>query len=288
MFEASEHFANLPGLRMHYAEAGPPDGAPIILLHGFPEFWYSWRLQIPALAAAGYRVSVPDQRGYNLTGKSGPYDLVTLTGDIARPQDALGLARSHVAGHDWGGAVAWAFAAAYPRRTDKLAILNAPHPNAYMDMLRKHPRQLLKSWYIYAFQIPRLPEWALCANDYAVLRRSLARVPAMTPDDIARYRDAWAQPGALDAMIGWYRALFRATLARRGHQSPPRIASPTLIIWGERDAFLAKDSNDTLPRYVRDLAARYLPASHWVRLDLPDEVNRLLLAFLSYPISAGA
>jgi len=279
--DLSDCFADLPGLHMHYVEAGPLDGTPVILLHGFPEFWYSWRLQIPALAAAGYRVIAPDQRGYNLTDKHGPYDIATLIGDIAHLQDALGLARSHVADHDWGGVVAWAFAAAYPARTAKLAILNAPHPNAFQDAPRRHPRQLLKSWYVYAFQIPRLPEWGLRSSDYYLLRRGFAQIPNTSAADIARCREAWAQPGALEAMIGWYRALFRATLARRGHQPPLRIASPTLVIWGERDAFLDTGCNDTLPRYVRDLEVRDLPASHWVQLDLPDEVNRLLRAFLA-------
>jgi len=273
-------FIDLPGLRMHYVEAGPPDGVPVILLHGFPEFWYSWRLQIPVLATAGYRVIAPDQRGYNLSDKDGPYDLDTLTGDVAHLQDALGLAHSHVAGHDWGGAVAWAFAAAYPARVDKLTILNAPHLNAYEDAARRHPRQLLKSWYVYAFQIPRLPEWGLRAGDYYLLRRSLALVPNMSAADIARYKEAWTQTGALEATIGWYRTLARRVVARRGRVPALRITNPTLVIWGEQDAFLEKGCNDTLPRYVTNLDVRYLPASHWVQLDRPDEVNQLMLAFL--------
>jgi len=285
LFAKIQHYVDLRGLRMHYAEAGPPDGAPIILLHGFPEFWYSWRLQIPALAAAGYRVIAPDQRGYNLSSKDGPYDIATLTADIAHLQDALGIASSHIAGHDWGGAVAWAFAAAYPERTDRLVILNAPHLNAYEDTVRRHPRQLLKSWYILFFQLPRLPEWSLRAGDYAVLRRAFARVPHMTAADIARYTDAWARPGALSATVGWYRAMARGIIAHRGNLPALRVASPTLVIWGERDAVLDRACNDTLPRYVPDLRINYLPASHWVQLDKPDEVNRLLLAFLHDPDS---
>lgn len=162
--EGVSRFANLPGLRMHYVEAGPANGAPVILLHGFPEFWYSWRFQIPALAAAGYRVVAPDQRGYNLSGKEDPYDLDTLTRDVANLQDAPGIARSHIVGHDWGGAVAWAFAAAYPARTDRLVVMNAPHLNAYQDTIRRLPRQLLKSWYVAFFQILRLPEWSMHAG----------------------------------------------------------------------------------------------------------------------------
>src|SRR5579864_714122 len=167
----TEHFVDLPGLRMHYVSAGPPDGEAIILLHGFPEFWYSWRFQIPALARSGYRVVAPDQRGYNLSAKDGPYDVGTLTGDVAHLQDALGLASSHIVGHDCGGAIAWAFAAAFPARTRKLIILNAPQGDAFGDTLRRHPQQIVKSWYILFFQLPFLPELSFRLNDYRVLER---------------------------------------------------------------------------------------------------------------------
>lgn len=276
-----ERDVDLPGLRMHCVMAGPEDGQPVILLHGFPEFWYSWRFQIVALARAGYRVIAPDQRGYNLSGKAGPYDLATLTGDVAHLQDALGVSASHVMGHDWGGAVAWAFAVVFPRRVDRLVIMNAPHINAYMDALKRHPKQILKSWYVYVFQLPHLPEWSIRRDDYAALDRMFSQVASgrMTPKDVQRYKDACAQPGALAAMLGWYRALMRSVVTNR--IPVMHVAAPTCVIWGERDVALEKGCNETLRRYVRDLRLHYLPdASHWVQMDEPDEVNRLMLDFL--------
>ena len=275
----SSDTVDVGGLRLHYAQAGPADGTPVILLHGFPEFWYSWRYQLPALAAAGYRAIAPDQRGYNLSGKQGPYDIETLTDDIAHLQDALGLTSSHIVGHDWGGAVAWAFAARYPRRTRRLAILNAPHLNAYQDALLRHPMQLLKSWYILFFQLPDLPEWVLRRRDYSSLERSLAQVDPthMTPADIARYKQSWGQPGALTAMLGWYRAMgLRA--ARQPRLPRLDITVPTALIWGLGDPYLDRACNATLRRYVSDLRIHYLHgAGHWVQLVCPDDTNRLLL-----------
>lgn len=262
---------------MHYVSAGPEDGPPVILLHGFPEFWYSWRFQIPALARAGYRVISPDQRGYNLSDKQGPYNASTLVRDIVHLQDALGLSSSHVVGHDWGGAIAWSFAAAHPGRTQRLVTMNAPHINAYQDALVRHPRQILKSYYIALFQVPRLPEWAIRQNDYALLERAFQSVSPerMTQRDIALYKEACAQPGALEAMIGWYRAI------NRSRKAVLNIDRPSCVIWGERDAFLEKGCNETLGSYVPDLSVHYLPrASHWVQMDLPDEVNRIMLDFL--------
>jgi len=273
------------GLRLHYVQAGPADGTPVILLHGFPEFWYSWRYQLPALAAAGYRAIAPDQRGYNLSGKQGPYDIETLTDDIAHLQDALGLTSSHIVGHDWGGAVAWAFAARYPGRTRRLAVLNAPHLNAYQDAALRHPTQLLKSWYILFFQLPHLPEWVLRQHDYYPLERGLARVDPthMTPADSARYKQSWRQPGALSAMLGWYRAMGRHAARQPRLPRLPRldIGVPTALIWGLDDPYLDRACNATLHRYVSDLRIHYLPgAGHWVQMNCPDETNHLLLDFL--------
>lgn len=270
-------YADLPGLRMHYVVAGPEDGTPVILLHGFPEFWYSWRFQIPALAEAGYRVIAPDQRGYNLSDKQGPYNASTLVRDIVHLQEALGFSSSHIVGHDWGGAIAWSFAAARPVRTRRLVAMNAPHINAYQDAL-KYPRQILKSYYIALFQMPRLPEWGLRRRDYALLERVFQSVSPerMTQRDVELYKEACARPGALEAMIGWYRAI------KRPREAVLNIERPSCVIWGERDAFLEKGCNETLGRYVPDLSVHYLPrASHWVQMDLPEEVNQLMLDFLA-------
>ncbi|MCC6144600.1 MAG: alpha/beta hydrolase [Candidatus Hydrogenedentes bacterium] len=277
---AREHFADLPGLRMHYMTAGPDGGEPVLLLHGFPEFWYSWRFQMEALAAAGYRVIVPDQRGYNLTDKQGPYDLGTLVQDLIHLVDHLGLEKCHVAGHDWGGVTAWGFAALFPARTNKLITMNGPHPAAYLDAC-KRSRQVFRSWYIFYFQIPAVPEWSLRRNDYQAIRDIFRLVPReqMSDEDIDRYVEAMAQPGALTAAISWYRGLPKLML--RGKKQLPKIAAPTCVIWGERDHALDKACNDTLAQYVPDLLIHYVPeGTHWVQMVRPRETNQFMLEFL--------
>lgn len=277
---ARQHFIDLPNLRMHCVTMGPETGTPVILLHGFPEFWYSWRLQMPALAAAGYRVIAPDQRGYNLTDKRGPYDIGTLTDDIAHLQDALGISSCHIVGHDWGGVVAWAFAAHYPERVQKLVVLNAPHMKAYYDALRRPSRQIFMSWYILFFQLPRLPEWAIRRNQYAAVRKIFAGLPKehTGEHDIDRYVEALKHPGALTAAINWYRALRKRESNTRKRHS---LKMPVCLIWGMRDFALSMACNKTLPKYVADLETHYLPDStHWVQLDAPETVNEILLEFL--------
>jgi pimeloyl-ACP methyl ester carboxylesterase len=278
-----EQFVQIPGLRMHYATAGPEDGPPIILLHGFPEFWYSWRFQIAALAQAGYRVYAPDQRGYNLTDKHGPYDVATLTQDIANFQDALNVARCPIVGHDWGAVVAWTFAARYPARVEKLIIVNGPHPNAYLDACRRHFRQIRMSWYIYFFQLPWAPEYMIRRNNFAIVDRVFGALRT-SPEDVQRYKNALAQPGALTAMVGWYRATMRGMLRARFKTAVARIAAPTCVIWGERDLALDVTCNETLPLYVPNLEIHYLPAAnHWAPIHRPEDVNSLLISFLQKP-----
>ncbi|MEX2015483.1 MAG: alpha/beta hydrolase [Candidatus Hydrogenedentales bacterium] len=277
------HLVELPGLRMHYATAGPADGFPIVLLHGFPEFWYSWRYQIPALAAAGFRVVAPDQRGYNLTDKQPPYTIKTLTQDIVNFADALGLERFHVVGHDWGAPGAWNLAAWLPQGVQRLAAINGPHPNAFADAFRHHPKQWLKSWYFTFFQAPVLPEIFFRANDYAVVERLFAEIPKehMSQEDLQLYKDAYAQPDAVSAMIGWYRALPKSILLDGALRDTATISCPACVIWGERDFALEKGVNDTLPRYVKHLDLHFVPdAGHWIHMQQPETVNGLLLDFL--------
>ncbi len=266
---------------MGYLEAGALNGEPVILLHGFPEFHYSWRLQWPALADAGFRVIAPDQRGYNLTGKAPPYDIDTLTQDIADLQDALGIARSHIVGHDWGGVVSYAFAARFPQRVNRLVILNVPHPDAYLDAVPKCVKQVAKSWYVYAFQLPNFPEKNFERDNYALADKTFSSVKHMTAEDIEHYKEAYRQPGAMPAMIGWYRALAQRIAKNRGRANIGNIEAPVLVIWGEQDLALEKCTNDTLSRYAPNSRIVYLPkASHWVQLDEPAEVNRLMLEYL--------
>ncbi len=218
----AHRYAAVNGVRLHYVEAGT--GPLVVLLHGFPEFWYSWRLQIPALASAGFHVVAPDLRGYNQSAKPlgvRQYGLEMLTGDVVGLVNHLGARRAAVAGHDWGGVIAWDVAMDQSDVVDRLIILNAPHPAAFRREIRTCS-QLLRSWYAFFFQLPWLPEFAFRAARFGLLERTLPRDPvrkgAFTEENIAVYKAAIAEPGALTAGINYYRALFRATLRRRGRR----------------------------------------------------------------------
>nr|PZN42782.1 MAG: epoxide hydrolase [Bacillota bacterium] len=274
--------ADLGDVRIHYAEAGK--GPLVILLHGFPDFWYTWRHQIPALVAAGFRVVAPDMRGYNRSSKPpgiASYHPELPTRDVARLMDHLGEERAAVAGHDWGGGVAWMFAMGYPERVSRLAILNCPHPERMLAGLRM-PRQLVRSWYMFFFQLPWLPEALLRAGNYSALRMVFRNDPArpFPEQDIDRHVAALAQPGALTAAINYYRALFRVPPAEQRRRLR-RIEQPVLVIWGERDRYLLRELAVPSPEWVPNCRVEYLPgATHWVQHDEPERVNRLLVGFL--------
>ena len=272
----------LPGVSLHVAEAGPAAGTPTILLHGFPEFWYGWRRQIGPLAAAGHRVVVPDQRGYNLSDKPdgvAAYHLDRLAGDVVALADACGFARVRLVGHDWGGLVAWWAASHHPDRIERLAILNAPHPGIVGSYLRRHPGQWLRSAYVALFQILGLPERRLTADDGRVLRRALVRTSrpgTFTEADLDAYARAWAQPGAMTAMLAWYRAL-----ARLPRAAPPRVSMPTLILWGMQDHALQSGlAEASLSLCDKGRIAWHPRATHWLQHEEPETVTRDLLAFL--------
>jgi len=280
----THHVDEVNGIRLHWVEQGA--GPLVLLLHGFPEFWYEWRHQIPALAAAGFRVVAPDLRGYNLSEKPkgvDSYRAGRVMEDVVQLVRHLGAERAHVAGHDWGGVIAWRLAIRRPEVVDRLAIINAPHPAIFGREL-KHPRQLLRSWYAGFFQIPKLPEASFRARGHALLarvfRESPVRAEAYTDDDIARYIEAASQPGALTAMINYYRAFGRDTARGEGKGDGPgdgMVRRPTLVIWGERDSALNIHNLDGLDACVPDLRVERIPdASHWVPADAPETVSRLL------------
>jgi pimeloyl-ACP methyl ester carboxylesterase/2-polyprenyl-6-methoxyphenol hydroxylase-like FAD-dependent oxidoreductase len=277
-------YAILGDVRLHYVELGC--GPLVILLHGFPEHWYAWRYQIPALAAAGFRVVAPDLRGYNLSSRPAgveAYQIDRLAGDIAGLVAKLGAERASVAGHDWGGGVAWQFAMRYPHMLDRLAILNSPHPDRMLRAFRTW-RQLRKSWYMFFFALPWLPEAVFRAGDFAGLRRALrddtARRGAFGEGDIERFVEALKQPGALTAGLNYYRAMGQAML-RSAVPEWRRVEAPTLIIWGERDQFLGRELAEPDPALVPNARVERLPdASHWVQSDCPARVNELLVEFL--------
>jgi pimeloyl-ACP methyl ester carboxylesterase len=284
----SHAFADVNGVRLHYVEAGAGAGRPlVILLHGFPEFWYGWRNQIGPLADAGFRVVAPDMRGYNLSSKPprvADYRVELLADDVHALARHLGHERFHLVGHDWGGVVAW-WAAMAPAggSIERLVILNAPHPAAYLRELRR-PRQLLRSWYVFAFQVPRLPEAGIRARDFNALRQLFrdgpARPGAFTVADIDRYVDAFRQPGALTAAVNYYRAAARRSPAGVVRQARP-IHTPTLVIWGERDKYLVQELTIGLARWAPNVHVERFPAAaHWVQHDEPERVNQLIAGFL--------
>jgi epoxide hydrolase 4 len=268
-------------VRLHCAEMG--QGPLVLLLHGFPECWVSWRNQMPALAAAGFRAVAPDLRGYGKSDKpSGldAYRIEVLARDVARLVEALGAERAHVVGHDWGGAAAWFFAMWHPERLDRLAILNAPHPSRY-SRARKLPRQWLRSSYILFFQIPWLPEALLRAGDFLVLRQLFRYDPerpgAYTAGDIDEIVAAAREPGALTGMLAWYRAMIQ----RPTHTRWKPISRPVQVVWGEKDRYLLRDIAEPGRDWVPDLRFSPIPeASHWVQADAPEKVNGLLIDFL--------
>jgi epoxide hydrolase 4 len=281
----TDGYADVGEVRLHYVEAGPADGPLVLLLHGFPEFWYSWRRQLPALANAGYRAVAPDMRGYNLSEKPSSwraYGAERLAGDVAGLIQALGRERAFVVGHDWGAAVAYYAATFHPDAVKRLAILNVPHPARMLAGLRTL-RQLRRSWYMFFFQIPALPEHLLARENYSFAKRSLranAARGAFTDEDLERYVAAWSQPGALTGMIAYYRAALRNT-PRKALSSLRPIAAPTLVIWGERDAYLGSELAEPDPRWVPDVRVQRIPeASHWVQHEAPERVNELLIEFL--------
>ena len=267
---------------LHAVAAGPNDGPVVVLLHGFPEFSYGWRQQIEPLAATGFRVVVPDQRGYNLSSKpSGvaAYALAELVSDVIAIADQLGREKIFLAGHDWGAAVAWSAALLHPQRISKLAVLNVPHPSVMRKFLSTRPRQLLRSWYMFFFQLPWLPEIFFSAFNFRIVSRSLlrsSRPGTFSTEDLAQYRAAWSQPGALTGMINWYRALFRA----RVKFSDNIVRVPTRILWGDRDAFLLAEMARESLRYCTNAELfTFANATHWLQHEEPARVSELLIDF---------
>jgi len=283
---ARSRFVQTNGVRLHVVEAGPSDGPPVVLLHGFPEFWYGWRHQIPALAEAGYRVLVPDQRGYGQSSTPdavAAYDIDRLVGDIVGLLDAEGIERAHLVGHDWGAFVAWALAMQHPERLWRLGIANVPHPGVFRETLWSSREQMARSWYVLFFQLPRVPEWWLGRDDGAGLMRMLrgsAHADTFTPRDLAAYRHAWQRPGALRGMLHWYRAAVRREVFGAGMPAR-RVDVPTLVLWGAQDVALVRTmARPSANRCATSRLVMIDDATHWVQHDAAERVNRELVAWL--------
>lgn len=283
--ELEHSYADLGDVRLHLVDAGA--GPLVVLLHGFPEFWYTWRHQIPALVGAGFRVIAPDMRGYNLSAKPGgvgAYDIEHLARDVARLVEWAGEERACVVGHDWGAMVAWEVAMRHPDRVTRLGILNVPHPRRMLAGFRT-VRQLRRSWYVFFLQLPVVPEALLAATRFApfryMMRREPVRPDAFDGEDLRAFEDAWSQPGAMHAAINYYRAAMRRSIGRTLREMR-RIDAPTLVVWGEQDPHLGAELAEPERKWVPDVRVVRLPeASHWVQNDAPERVNELLIEFLA-------
>ncbi|MGO9930612.1 MAG: alpha/beta fold hydrolase [Steroidobacteraceae bacterium] len=273
------------GIDFNVATAGSGERLALCL-HGFPESSFSWRFQMPLLARLGYRVWAPDLRGYGRSSRPigvKAYSMHNLAADVAALIEASGAKQVLLVGHDWGALIAWHYAMFGRPPISRLIIMNVPHPTLAEKGLRTR-RQLAKSWYIFFFQLPWLPEWLLARNHCAAIARAfrgMAVDKTRFPDEVLRvYQDAAAEPGALTAMLNYYRALIRSpsrTMAPR----VPRIEVPTLMIWGEKDTALGKELTLGTGEYVADLTLRYLPnVSHWVQQEAPETVNGMIEAWL--------
>jgi epoxide hydrolase 4 len=272
------------GIRLHVVQAGPTHGMPVVLLHGFPENWRCWIRQLPDLVDAGFRLIVPDQRGYNLSDKPKgirKYHIDELVKDVLGLIDTLGYERVNVAGHDWGAAVAWTLAHRHPQRLGRLVILNVPHPFVMRRFLFGDAEQIRRSWYLFFFQLPWLPEIGMRADDWRGAIRTLrgsGQVHTFTNEDIQKYKEAWSQPGAITSMINWYRAL------RYQNHLPKemRIHIPTLLMWGMKDfALTHRMARPSIDQCDDGTLILFPDATHWVQRDAAAEVNRHLIAFLS-------
>ena len=278
-------YAQIGDVKLHYATAG--DGEKlVVLLHGFPEFWYSWRHQILALSDE-YTVVAPDMRGYNLSDKPlkvEDYQVDKLVDDVGGLIRHFGREKAAVIGHDWGASVAWATAVKHPEYLWKLGALQVPP----IPVWKKNQtfKQFLASWYMFFFQIPRLPEWLMSRNDYAVLAKGLkdstAQRGVFTDLDIAEYKKAWSEPRALTSAINYYRANILKRLFGKTNKQE-KIKVPTLFIYGEKDTAVlpetVKGIGDMIDAPFEEF---FIPdAGHWVQQEAAEIVTQILREFLA-------
>ena len=274
---------SINGVSLHIVEAGQVGDPLLLLLHGFPEFWWAWRHQITPLAEAGYHVVVPDMRGYNTSEapqEIAAYNLDTLAADAVAIAEAFGATHFHLVGHDWGAVIGWWVAARYPDRLKRVVLMDGPHPDVWGKQALKHPTQALRAMYVAFFQLPRLPEAALSRFDFAGLRammRASAKSDTFEPGALNRYAQAWAHPGSLTAMLNYYRALRN----RRRAAEPARLAPPTLILWAADDAFLEAHVAEAGLALCDDGQLEFVEgASHWLHIEQPARINARIIDWL--------
>ena len=288
MAELEHKFATANGIRIHYVTSGT--GPLVVLLHGFPQFWYAWRYQIPELATQ-FKVVAPDLRGYGDTDKPpkvSDYRTSILADDIADLIKAIGYEKAHIVGHDWGGGIAWVLASKHPQVVDRLAVINCPHPKIFLQALRSNPKQIKKSWYIFFLQLPFLPELLFRLSPKGILKRMLRdtskRKEAFSNDDIEKYAKELMKPGALSAAINYYRASFRSiSNAGERQNNDKSIEATTLLIWGEDDVALGKELTLGMdPLFKNAFRIHYIPnCGHWVNEEQPELINQVLMEYLA-------
>ena len=274
------------GLGFMVDEAGVGDDVAL-LLHGFPESRYAWRHQLPLLADLGWRAIAPDLRGYGQSSRpsrTADYAIGHLVEDVAGLFAAAGARRRLLVGHDWGAAIAWAFALERRLPLDGLVIMNVPHPAVLARVMRASWRQPLRSWYMAFFQIPALPEAMMTAGGARAIGRAFTGMAVdksrFPPEVTGVYRQNALIPGAMTAMINYYRA--NTALLGRWRAASPMIEVPTLMIWGEEDAALCIENTEGYDGLVRDFTLHRLPAvSHWVQQEAPESVNEILTEWLA-------
>jgi epoxide hydrolase 4 len=276
------------GIALHVVLAGPPSGKPLIFLHGFPEFWFGWRRQIDHFVSSGYRVIIPDQRGYNLSDKPAgiaSYAIDLLARDVVGLLDTVAGSKAFVVGHDWGAVVTWYVAARYSDWVSRTAMLSVPHPRVFIKNLIKNPAQLRRSWYLFFFQLPSLPEFILRRRDWAVLVRVLrntSRSGAFSDFDLEQYNESWANKGALTAMLNWYRAALLCPSRLAFDSEASRVKVPALLIWGKNDQFAGEAmARESLQCCDDGYLEMFENATHWIQHEEAAQVNTLLSQFFA-------
>ncbi|WGV25496.1 alpha/beta fold hydrolase [Halotia branconii] len=274
-------YINTNGIKLHYVTQGT--GSLMLMLHGFPEFWYSWRHQIPEFAQY-FQVVALDLRGYNDSDKpkeQSAYVMDEFVKDVEGVIKGLGYDKCILVGHDWGGAIAWSFAYAHPQMVERLIVLNSPHPAKFAQGLYTL-KQLLRSWYILLFQLPWLPELLLQLSDFQaikmVIQGTAFHKKAFTQTDINTYKNAAAKPNAITAMLNYYRNIFQVFIFKKNWSI---LQVQTLMIWGENDTALGKELTYGTANYINDLKIRYIHScGHWIQQEKPELVNQYIRDFL--------
>lgn len=279
-----ESTKSINGVNLHVVEAGDAGKPLLILLHGFPEFWWAWRHQITPLAEAGYHVVVPDMRGYNTSDAPqdvSAYTIDILAADVVALADAFGAERFHLVAHDWGAVISWWVAATYPDRLNRVVLMDGPHPDVWGKQALKHPTQALRSTYVAFFQLPWVPEAMLGAFDGAGLKAMIqgsAKAGSFEPGALEHYARAWAHPGSVTAMLNYYRALRE----RPKTEEPARLKPPTLILWAGDDVFLEKNVAEAGLALCNDGKLEIVEgASHWLHIEQPERINARIVSFLA-------